>query len=111
MGFAFHFHPSSCCPVIAFHLDGAESDSSLSSRVVSGSGGGDLLAVPWVEAADAGVSPMDMDIDALRPSSLTSSQESGVGGPGDGGCEVSDVGVGLWISREADRTLLLGAVL
>ena len=86
MGFAFLLSSViMVSQVIAFHLDGAVSDSSLSSRVVAGSGGSDLLAVTWVEAVGAGVCPMDMDIDAVRPSSISSSQEPGVGGPGDGG--------------------------
>ena len=54
--------------VIAFHPDRGASESSLSSRVVSGSGGGDILPVKWVEALlEAGNLPIDMDIGALRP--------------------------------------------
>ena len=59
----------------------------------------------------AGVCPMDMDIDAVRPSSISSSQEAGVGGPGDGGGDVADGSMSLGVPCEADRAFRSRTVL
>ena len=98
---------------MAFHLDGC-SESLLSSRVVSGSGGGDLLSVAWVDSRwlEAGVLPEDVDVDALGSSStLTSSHEPGVGGRRDGVGEVTYGGVSLGITRQSDRSFRSSTVL
>ena len=57
-----------------------------------------------VESVDAAVLPMDIDIDAVRPSAFTSSQESGVCGPGDSGGDVADGRVGLWVPCKANSS-------
>ena len=95
--------------MMSFHLDGSESDSSLSSRVGSGSVGGELLCVARVAPVGAWIRAVDVDVDAAG--SIRTTHESGVGGPWDGGGDVSDGGVSLGIPDELHGSLASRTVL
>ena len=99
---------------MSFYSDWAPSES-LSSGVATSPDGGDLLAVSRVDVGlsvlDAGVLPVHMNVDALSPSSTTSSHESGVCGGGDGAGDVPDGGMCLGVAGEADGPFRSSTVL